>query len=127
MNLTQAINVVHSILGPRATIYEDRGAPDKDTRLAQLNRNRELRDTLRAARAAMEARAAELLNADPEYVRLRAEVLSAKDELSHAPSGLRYRYTVGSDQCGIRMVETQADTLGEAVHELRTRKAGALP
>lgn len=121
MNATQALNIVRAALGPAAKIYEDRTAPDGDTRRAQATHRHELRKARESAQQAMVARRNALLNTDTEYLQLRNAYTAARDAENRAPYGVRYRYSIGDETCGIRTISAQGDTLVEAVHMLQLR------
>jgi hypothetical protein len=124
MERAVAIKKLGKILGKSLGYRVDPKAPDQDQRdeaRAKLKIAGAERDALSKQR---EARLQELLQADTEYQRLKAECAEAKkrcDELVAISS--RYRFTVGVMNSMFFMVKAQGDSWEEVIGKLAEKQA----
>lgn len=127
MNHRQAHIKLTKLLGKTAGARIDPGAPTAEQRAAIAARRPALQTAYTEAKAAMEARRAELLK-DPEYVRLTAAYQAARKERDDATcDAFRQRITAGRVGKMFFSVLATGDTWEEVFTELeRKRQAGTL-
>lgn len=126
MNQQQAIAAMKKLWGKNAAWRRNEDAPVGEAREAILATVPALREAERAAKAARDARRAELLR-DPEYQRLVAEANAASKAADKAASCHHWRrVTVGycSDVGGLGFfhVKGQGDNWQEAIDAARAAK-----
>jgi flagellar biosynthesis GTPase FlhF len=125
MNITQALTKVRRILGPKATIRENRNAPVGDARTAALEAAKAARQAREDAQRRMHERTDALQKADPEYQQAFADWKAAGAALRREPGPTERRYSAGLPiDIGFGpglSVKAQADTLAELVAETERR------
>lgn len=124
MERTIAIKKLGKILGKSLGYRVDPKAPDQDDRDEARAKLREATPKREALSKALDARRAEVLQADIEYQRLKAEHAEAKkdcDELFGITC--RYRFTVGTSTSMFFMVKAQGDSWEEVIDKLTVKEA----
>lgn len=122
MNKSEALAKLSKLLGPNTGYRVDPKAPraaDRETIRANAKVARVASD---AADAALRARRAELLAADPTYQRLKAEAAALSAASDEARGGLhRHRVTVGRSSGMFFHIKAQGDTWAEVVAKVEGR------
>lgn len=116
MERAVALKKLGKLLGKSMGYRVDLKAPDQDDRDEALTKLKEERPKKEALRKQMDARVAELLKADEEYQRLKAEHEVSKkrcDEQSYICN--RYRFTVGIMGQLFFSVKAQGDSWEEVI------------
>jgi len=124
MERAVAIKKLGKILGKSLGYRVDPKAPDQDDRDEARAKLREESPKREALKKAMEARRAEVLNADAEYQRLKAEHAEAAklcDRLSSIQ--YHYRFTVGTSNGMFFSVKAQGDNWEEIIAKLTEKRA----
>lgn len=122
MNLAQAKARLRKLWGDKAMWRYDERAPSAERRAEAEALRPALRQARDDAKAAMEARRAELL-ADPEYVRLVAAFQNAdKKREANDMVTRHYRVTIGRSTGFAFMVEAQGDNWQDAFDKLDAKR-----
>jgi hypothetical protein len=125
MERATAIKKLGKILGKHFGYRVDPKAPDQDEREEARARLREETPKREALKKALEDRKTEILNADAEYQRLRAEYIEAGKICAKLSSATyHYRITVGTSGDMFFSVKAQGDSWEEVISKL-TEKATA--
>lgn len=116
MNQTQAINKLRKVLGANFGYRIDKRALDAEGREAAKAKRKEVFVTKQVAKAAMDARHAELLQ-DPKYAELRAEYLRLnKEDEALLAASFRTRIDVGVSVMGVAFhIHASGDNWDEVV------------
>jgi hypothetical protein len=126
MERSIAIRKLGKLLGKSLGYRVDPKAPDQEQReaaRAELPASRELRTSLNEA---MNARRREILAADAEYQRLKADydlVQKRCEELAGIVS--HYRITVGTSNGMFFTIRAQGDSWGQVIEKLTTERKSA--
>ena len=121
MERSVAIKKLGKLLGKRLGYRVDRDAPDAETRAAVQRQLPGLRAAEQQVEAAMDARRAALLAADPEYQALAAAFQLARDGRQAAVAATsRYRITVGVSGVFFH-VKAQGDSWEDVIAQLAKR------
>ena len=119
MERSVAIKKLGKLLGKRLGYRVDRDAPDAETRAAVRQQLPGLRAAERKVEAAMDARRAALLAADPEYQALaEAFKLARAGRQAAAAATSRYRITVGISGAVFFHVKAQGDSWEDVIAKL---------
>jgi len=122
MNATQALTKLRKLLGPKAGIQDDKRPSSPELREAAAIERRAAKERKGTCEELLNARRKEILAADVEYQRLRAEFDVARIALEKAPWPHYYRYTAGTVSSLFFSVRCQADTLAELVAEVEKKQ-----
>ena len=120
MERAVAIKKLGIILGKSLGYRVDPKAPDQDDRDEAMARLREARPKQEAIGREMDARRVEILKADAEYQRLKAEHAEARkvcDELFSITH--HYRFTVGVSNSLFFHIKAQGDSWEEVISKLK--------
>jgi predicted nucleic acid-binding Zn-ribbon protein len=126
MERAVALKKLGKLLGKSMGYQVDPKAPDRDDRAEALARLKEERPTKEALSKQMAAREAELLKADAEYQRLKAEYAEARkrcEELSYTAN--RYRFTAGTMGQLFFSVKAQGDSWEEVIAKIEKERVAA--
>ena len=120
MERSVAIKKLGKLLGKRLGYRVDRDAPDAETRAAVRQQLPGLRAAERQVEAAMDARRAALLAADPEYQALAEafKLARAGRRAAAAVATSRYRITVGISGAVFFHVKAQGDSWEDVIAKL---------
>jgi hypothetical protein len=118
MERSVAIKKLGKLLGKRLGYRVDRDAPDAETRAAVRQQLPGLRAAERKVEAAMDARRAALLAADPEYQALAEAFRLARAGRQAAAATSRYRITVGISGAVFFHVKAQGDSWEDVIAKL---------
>ena len=119
MERSVAIRKLGKLLGNRLGYRVDRDAPDAETRAAVRQQLPGLRAAEQQAEAAMDARRAAILAADPEYQALaEAFKLARAGRQAAAAATSRYRITVGISGAVFFHVKAQGDSWEDVIAKL---------
>ena len=119
MERSVAIKKLGKLLGKRLGYRVDRDAPDAETRAAVRQQLPGLRAAEQQAEAAMDARRAAILAADPEYQALaEAFKLARAGRQAAAAATSRYRITVGISGAVFFHVKAQGDSWEDVIAKL---------
>ncbi len=124
MERAVAIKKLGKILGKSLGYRVDPKAPDQDDRDEARAKLREEAPKRDAMNKAVEARRAEVLNADAEYQRLKTELAEVKkvcDELFGIT--MRYRFTAGVMNSMFFHIKAQGDSWEEVISKLTVKEA----
>jgi hypothetical protein len=124
MERAVAIKKLGKILGKSLGYRVDPKAPDQDDRDEARAKLREATPKREALSKEMDARRAEVLQADAEYQRLKAEHGNAKkncDELFSITC--RYRFMVGTSNSMFFLIKAQGDSWEEIIDKLTVKQA----
>lgn len=125
MERAVAIKKLTKILGKSLGYQVDLKAPDQDDRDEAQAKLKDEIPKRKALSEQMEARRVEILRADAEYQRLKAEHAEADKVCSGLFSiTMRYRFTAGTMGSMFFHVKAQGDTWEEVIAKL-TEKRGA--
>ncbi len=123
MERAVAIKKLGKILGKSLGYRVDPKAPDQDDRDDARAKLREATPKRDALSKAVEARRAEVLQADAEYQRLKAELAGAKkycDELFSTT--YHYRFTAGTSNGMFFQIKAQGDSWEEVIGKLTEKQ-----
>jgi hypothetical protein len=121
MNLTQAKAAMARLVGKRATWRYDDKAPGAEEREGLWAKSQALADVTAQAKAALDARRAELLR-DPDYLRLKAAWVAAHKEHSEAFSrARRHRVCIGRSNGIFNVVLAEGDNWQDAIDKLESK------
>lgn len=126
MERAVAIKKLGKILGKSLGYRVDLKAPDQDDRDEARAKLPDATAKRKALSERMEARRLEILQADAEYQRLKADHADAKkvcDELFGITC--RYRFTVGTSNSLFFMVKAQGDSWEEVIAKLSAERLAA--
>jgi len=126
MERAVAIRKLGKILGKSLGYRVDPKAPDQDDRDEARAKLRDATPKRDALSKALDARRAEVLQADVEYQRLKAEHAKAKkdcDELFGITC--RYRFTVGTSNSMFFIIKAQGDSWEEVIAKLNHEREAA--
>lgn len=119
MERSVAIRKLGKLLGKHLGYRVDRDAPDAETRAAIRQQLPGLRAAERQVEAAMDARRAAILAADPEYQALAAAFkLARAGRQAAAAAASRYRITVGTSSDLFFHVKAQGDSWEDVIAKL---------
>ena len=119
MERSVAIRKLGKLLGKRLGYRVDRDAPDAETRAAVRQQLPGLRTAEQQAEAAMDARRAAILAADPEYQALaEAFKLARAGRQAAEAANSRYRITVGTSSDLFFHVKAQGDSWEDVIAKL---------
>lgn len=124
MERAVAIKRLGKILGKSLGYRVDPKAPDRDAREEARSKLPPANETKKSLNDRMLARSREILDADAEYQRLKAEYSEAKkhcDELVGITH--QYRFTVGISTNVFFMVKAQGDSWEEIIDKLTVKQA----
>ena len=127
MERAVALKKLGKILGKSVGYRLDPKAPDQDDRDAAKALLPDAAAKVKALREQMEARKSEILKADAEFQRLRAEYKAADKARNELASiTYRYRLTVGQNNGLFFSVRAQGDSWEEIFTKLQNDKASGL-
>ncbi len=129
MNIKQAQTKLRKLLGPKAAIKDKKRPSSPEQREQERAARIAITALKKAAEEAMQARQQAVLEADPEYQRLKAEYQAARDEQERTPYGTYHRYSTGRVNgvggFSLFSVEAEADTLAELVEKVEAKRMAA--
>jgi hypothetical protein len=126
VNQAQAIAKLRKVIGDRLAYRIDKGALTGDEREAARQALTDATEAHIAAKAARDARFAELLAGDALYQDLKAKAQAANDAMEMARSlRMRRHITVGRDSGMFFSVEAEGDNWAEVVEKVCKTKAEA--
>lgn len=124
MERAVAIKKLGKILGKSLGYRVDPKAPDQDDRDEARAKLREELPKREALDKAMKDRRAEVLLADTEYQRLKAEHAAAAEVCSKLSStSMHYRFTVGVSNSMFFTIKAQGDSWEEVISKLTVKEA----
>lgn len=124
MERSVAIKKLGKILGKSLGYRVDPKAPDQDDRDDARAKLRETTPKREALSKQMDARRVEVLQADAEYQRLKAEHAEAKKNCDDLFSITHhYRFTVGTSNGMFFLVKAQGDSWDDVIEKLTEKQA----